>query len=419
MLDIKFIRENAALVKRNNASRNAVVDIDELLALDAQRRAAQMALEQLRSELKKSSKHKPSAEEIARLRTVGEEIQKSEAAFRELEERVHALLIAIPNINHDTTPLGKDESENLEIKLAGKKPHYDFTPREHFEIPAVAPYIDSESGAEVSGTRFYYLKGQVVLLERALIEYALHKAIQKGFMPVLPPLLVKERAMFGTGFFPADKNEIYTVNPAEDNLYLIGTSEVPLIAMHDGELFEPSALPKKYCGISPCFRREAGTYGKDQRGILRVHQFYKVEAIVFATQEESWAIHEELLALEEELLSDLGLHYRVVNVCSGDLGYPAAKKYDCEAWMPGQGKYREMTSTSNTTDFQTRRLGIRYKYHNPDTKKTENRLAHTLNATIVTDRALLAILEQYQTQEGTVRVPEALQQFVDFKELAR
>jgi len=417
MLDIKYIRENVEEIKRNNASRNVKVDIDLLLKLDKQRRDAQLEVEAARAELKKSSKQKPSAEEITRLRTLGEKTQKKETELKNFENQIHERMFQIPNLNHESTPVGKDDSENKVARMVGKKPIFDFEPREHFEIPAVAQNLDSEAGADVSGARFYYLKGQLVLLERALMDFALKKAIARGFMPVLPPLLVKERAMFGTGFFPAEKNEIYTVNPQEDNLYLIGTSEVPLVAMHDGELFEANKLPKKYVGITPCFRREAGSYGKDQRGILRVHQFYKVEAVVFATPENSWSIHEEILALEEEILNDLGLHYQVVNICSGDLGYPAAKKYDCEAWMPGQAQYREMTSTSNTTDFQARRLGIKYKFHNPETKKTENVLVHTLNGTIVTDRAMLAILENYQTKEGTVRVPKVLQDLTGFAEI--
>lgn len=418
MLDIKYIREHAEEIKHNNATRNITVDIDLLLVLDGKRRDAQLTVESARSELKKSSKQKPSTEEITRLRELGEDMQKKENELKNYEDQIREMMLRIPNINHESVPLGKDESENKVVRKVGKKSSFNFKPREHFEIHAVAQLIDSATGANVSGARFYYLKGKLVMLERALMEFSIQKAIKKGFIPVMPPLLVKERAMFGTGFFPAEKNEIYTVNPQEDNLYLIGTSEVPLVAMHDGTLFEANTLPKKYCGITPCFRREAGSYGKDQRGILRVHQFYKVEAIAIARPEESEKIHEEILALEEEILNELELHYQVVNVCSGDLGYPAAKKYDCEAWMPGQGKYREMTSTSNTTDFQARRLGIKYKFHNSQTKKNENILVHTLNGTIVTDRVMLAILETYQTQEGTVRIPSVLKDLTGFAEIS-
>lgn len=415
MLDIKFIKENLALVEKNNASRNVKVDLKKLLDLDGQRKTLQVEIEGLRNERKKISKTKPTEVEIIEMRKLGDKLQTMEERLRPLENRISEILCQIPNLNHATAPLGKDETKNKVIETVGKIPKFSFEPKQHFEVTTAKELIDAEAGAKVSGSRFYYLKGKLALLERAIMEYGLQKAIARGFELVLPPLLVRERAMFGTGFFPAEKNEIYQVNSGEDNLYLIGTSEVPLVAMHDNEVFHKKDLPKKYCAVTPCFRREAGSYGKDQSGILRVHQFYKVEMVVFSEPEKSWEMHEEILAIEKEILNDFGLPYQVVNICSGDLGLPAAKKYDLEAWLPGQKKYREMTSTSNTTDFQSRRLNIKYK-KSADGKEG-NALVHTLNGTVVTDRALIAIIENYQQKDGHITVPKVLRKLAGFEKI--
>lgn len=415
MLDTKFIKENIALVEKNNASRNVKIDLKKLLDLDAQRKTLQTEIEGLRNERKKISKTKPTDVEIIEMRKLGDKLQQMEERLRPLENQISEILYQIPNLNHATVPLGKDEMENKVMEKVGEKSKFSFEPKQHFEVAAAKELIDSETGAKVSGSRFYYLKGKLALLERAIMEYGLQKALARGFELVLPPVLVRERAMFGTGFLPADKNEIYQVNSGEDNLYLIGTSEVPLIALHDNEIFQKKDLPKKYCAVTPCFRREAGSYGKDQSGILRVHQFYKVEMVVFCEQEKSWEIHEEILAIEKEILNDFGLPYQVVNICSGDLGFPAAKKYDLEAWLPGQKKYREMTSTSNTTDFQSRRLNIKYK-KSADGKAGQV-LVHTLNGTVVTDRALIAIIENYQQKDGHIAIPKVLQKLVGFEKI--
>ncbi len=416
MIDLKFIRENIKLVEENIRSRGVKLDLKQLVALDEERKELLMETEGLRNERNKMSKTKPTEVEIAEMRKLGDKRKELEEQKISLEEKLDALLCQIPNLNHETTPRGKDESENKVVARVGEKPKFSFPPKQHFEIPAVAKMIDSESGAKVSGSRFYYLKGTLVKLERAIMEYGLQKAAAHRFELILPPLLVREKAMFGTGFFPAEKNEIYQVNPSEDNLFLIGTAEVPLIAMAADKIFEEKELPKKYCAITPCFRREAGSYGKDQSGILRVHQFYKVEMVVFSRPEESWKIHEEILAIEKELLKCLGLPFQVVNICSGDMGFPAAKKYDCEAWMPGQEKYREMTSASNTTDFQARRLNIKYRKILPQGRQ-ENIFVHTLNGTMVTDRTMLAVLENFQTKKGTVKIPKALKKLCGFAEI--
>jgi seryl-tRNA synthetase len=412
MLDIKFIRDNLELVKKNNETRNVKVNFDDFTRLDEERLGLTRQIDQLRADRNTGSKSKPTDEEIKRIRAMGEEISKLETDLKSKEEELNKILFMIPNINHETTPVAPDESGNKVEKTVGEKPNFSFEPQEHFAIKNVKDFIDLERGAKTSGSRFYYLKGKLALLERALFQFTLDQIVSKGFELVLPPILVQEPAMFGTGFFPAEKSEIYTVNPGEDNLYLVGTSEVPMIYMYSGEVLEAKDLPKKYVAITPCFRREAGSYGKDTKGIFRVHQFYKVEMIIFAKPEDSWQLHEEILAHEESILQALGLPYQVLNICSGDLGFPAAKKYDCEGWFPGQKRYRELTSTSNTTDYQARRSNIKYK--NTEGKRE---FVHTLNGTAVTDRCLLAILENYQQEDGSVIVPEVLRKYIGFDKI--
>lgn len=409
MLDTKFIRENTALVEENNRSRNVSLDLQALLSLDDERIKLQQQIDSLRGERNKRSKTKPTEEEIKLMRKLGEEVKGLEDLVAEKEKTLVLMLSKIPNINHESTPVGKDESGNQVVRTEGKQPEFTFQPVEHFAVEHVQDLMDLERGAKVSGSRFYYLKGKLAQLERALMQFAIDSLVAKGFELVLPPLLVEEGAMYGTGFFPADKNEVYSVNPDDDALYLVGTSEVPLIYMHSGEVFDKLDEPKKYLGITPCFRREAGSYGKDTKGMFRVHQFYKVEMVVFAKPEQSWALHNEILSHEEEILKALGLPYQVVNICSGDLGFPAAKKYDCEGWFPGQGRYRELTSTSNTTDYQARRSNVKYK-----TADGNKELVHTLNGTAVTDRALLAIIENFQQADGSVIVPEVLRTYTGF-----
>ncbi len=412
MLDINLIRQNPELIKKNNATRNVTVDLDAILILDEEKNKLKTEADRLRSERNKRSKGKPSEDEIKLLRKLGEEVSGLEQIVAEKQTALDALLGKIPNINHDSTPVGPDESGNVVERTSGTKPQFSFEPLEHHLVPSVKNYIDLERGAKLSGSRFYYLKGKLAILERALIQFTLDTIQKQGFELILPPLLVTEPAMYGTGFFPADRNEVYAVNPDEDDLYLIGTSEVPLVFMHSNEILKAGDLPKKYVSVTPCFRREAGSYGKDTKGIFRVHQFYKVEMVVFCRPEDSWNIHAEILAHEETILQALGLHYQVLNICSGDLGFPAAKKYDCEGWFPGQSRFRELTSTSNTTDYQARRSNIRYE--TPDGKKE---LAHTLNGTAVADRTLLAIIENYQTADGGVVVPEVLRKYTGFDQI--
>jgi seryl-tRNA synthetase len=412
MLDIKIIRENKEMVGKNNATRNVNVDLDQLLKLDEEKSEILKKVELLRAKRNQTSKSKPTPDEIAAMKKVGEEISKLDEELKAKDAELHSLLIKIPNINDPSTPIGKDDTENQVEKTVGKKRDFSFKPKEHFEVSAVLSGIDMERGAKVSGSRFYYLKGKIAHLERAIMQYAVDFMSKKGFQLVLPPVLVKEEAMFGTGFFPADKNEVYNVNPTEDNLYLVGTSEVSLVYMHTGEVFEESELPKKYVAITPCFRRESGSYGKDTKGLFRVHQFFKTEMVVFCTPEQSAKIHEELLSYEEEFINSLGIHYQVVNVCSGDLGYPATKKYDCEGWFPGQGRYRELTSTSNTSDYQARRSNIKMK-----TSDGKRVFAHTLNGTVSSDRPMLAIIENNQQEDGSIIIPEVLKKYLGFDKI--
>ncbi|MBI5728627.1 MAG: serine--tRNA ligase [Candidatus Magasanikbacteria bacterium] len=412
MLDIKFIRENKKLVEKNSLTRNVKVNMAELLKLDEEKINLQKKIDARRGQRNTGSKTKPTPEQIVEMKKVGEEIKEFETVLKEKEAALQTILIKIPNINHESTPVGKDDSENKIERTEGKKPKFDFEPKEHFEVGHIAPLIDLERGAKTSGSRFYYLRGKLAILERAIMQYAVDIMVTKGFELILPPILVREQAMFGTGFFPADKNEVYAVNPGEDNLYLIGTSEVPLIYMHAGETLESRGMPKKYIAVTPCFRRESGAYGKDTKGIIRVHQFYKVEMVVYAHPEKSEELHNELLAIEEEFIASLGLAFQVVNVCSGDLGFPAAKKYDCEGWFPGQNKFRELTSTSNTTDYQTRRSNIKYK-----TADGSREFVHTLNGTVASDRPMLAIIENFQQADGSILIPKVLQKYTGFDKI--
>ena len=308
----------------------------------------------------------------------------------------------MPNPPAEDTPDGDREEDAVEMKVVGEPRSFDFEPRDHLELSAARGWIDVERGAKVAGSRFVYRVGDVALLEIALYRWALARIAQKAHTPMLPPVLVRDEAMYGTGFFPSDKGDFYEV--PDDGLYLAGTSEVPLAAFHGGE--ELDGLPLRYVAFSTCFRREAGAAGKDTRGMFRVHQFDKVEMFVFCEPEASRDEHERLLAIEEELVQELGLPYRVLNIAAGDLGASAAKKYDIEAWFPGQSRYREITSTSNTTDYQSRRLKIS---HRRGDGKLEP--VHTLNGTAVTARAMIAVLENFQEADGSVVVPEPLTEF--------
>ncbi len=411
MLDIKFIKENLELVKKNNESRGVKVDLNQLLKLVEQRNNLLQNLEERRHQLKSDSKAKPSTEALAELRSLGAAIKNLELDLKVLDDEVNALLCQLPNINSADTPIGKTEADNKIERTVGEMPDLDFPALDHVTLGQNLDLIDTVKGAEISGARFWYLKNELVLLEFALINFVIKKLVAKGFKPLIVPQLVKEQAMFGTGFFPAEINEIYKVNPGEDDLYLVGTAEVPLISYHANSVLDLEQ-PKKYFAFSTCFRREAGSYGKDTKGILRGHQFDKIEMVAFCKPEDSEKLHQEILATEEEIYKDLKIPYHVVNICSGDLGPIAAKKYDLEAWLPGQNCYREITSCSNTATYQSRRLNIKYN----DAKKKD--FCHTLNGTATAlGRTMIAIMENYQTKSGSIVIPKVLQAYLDFKEI--
>jgi len=400
MIDLKAARNDPDGYRAALARKGAAAIFDELLAADEARRAVQTKVEELRARTK--LKGKPTPEQLEEMKAIKEQQQPLEAEFATWSERVQELLDRVPNPPAEDTPDGDQEEDAVEEKKVGEPPSFDFEPKDHLELSAPHGWIDVERGAKVSGSRFVYRVGDVALLETALYRWALARIVAKGHVPVLPPVLVREEALYGTGFLPDTEQQIYTL--PDDDLYLVGTSEVPLASLHAGDILEEAALPVRYAGFSTCFRREAGAAGKDTRGIFRVHQFDKVEMFSFVRPEDSEAEHERLLAIEEEILQELGIPYRVVNIGVGDLGASAAKKYDCEAWMPGQGRYREVTSTSNTTDFQARRLKIRYR----PSEGAHAEVLHTLNGTAVTWRHMIALLENGQREDGSVVLPGAL-----------
>jgi seryl-tRNA synthetase len=402
MIDLRAARESPDAMRAALARKGAAEVFDELLAADAAVREVQPRVEELRASRK--LKGKPTPEQLAELERVKQELQGLEEQLSDAEARRDELLARVPNPPDEATPDGDSEEDAVVVKQWGDPPSFDFPARDHLALAEIYGWIDLERAAKVSGARFAYRIGDVALLELALYRFALDRLGSRGFTPVLPPVLVREEAMYGTGFFPTDEVNIYGIE--RDELYLVGTSEVPLAAMRSGEILDADELPLRYAGYSTCFRREAGAAGKDTRGIFRVHQFDKVEMFVFTRPEWSRDEHERLLEIEEELVQELELPYRVVNVAAGDLGASASKKYDIEAWFPGQERYREITSTSNTTDFQARRLGVRFR---ADGKQLTP--VHTLNGTAVTARAMIALLENFQEEDGSVGVPEALHDF--------
>jgi len=397
MIDLRAARNDPEAFRLALARKGAAEVFDELLAADQAVREIQPRVEELRAARK--VKGKPTPEQLAELERIKGELQALEQQLAATEGRRKDLLNRVPNPPDEATPDGSTDEDAVEIRRWGDPPSFDFPVRDHLELAAGG--IDLERAAKVSGSRFAYRLGDVALLELALYRFSLDRLGSRGFTPVLPPVLVREEAMYGTGFFPTEAVNIYAVE--RDELFLVGTSEVPLAAMHGGEILDDDALPLRYAGYSTCFRREAGAAGKDTRGMFRVHQFDKVEMFVFTRPEWSHEEHERLLEIEEELVQELELPYRVVNIAAGELGASAAKKYDIEAWFPSQERYREITSTSNTTDYQARRLEIR---HRRDEKQLEP--VHTLNGTAVTGRAMLAIMENFQAEDGSVSVPDAL-----------
>src|SRR5208337_979246 len=418
MLDMRFVRENADLV-RENLKRRGELDkvpwVDQLIDDDKKWRSVQSEANNLRAKRNKLT------EEIAQLRRKGQDtsslvkqaeqipdqIKHLEQETADLEKKVTSTLMNLPNIMHESVPYGKDENGNLEVRKWGKPPEFGFQPKDHIDLATGLGLIDMERAAKVAGSRFYYLRGDLVKLNHALIMSALDFIEKKGYTLTLPPYLLRKEAVGGAVALSDFEDVIYKIEG--EDLYLLATSEHALLAQHMDEILDGKSLPLRYGGVSPCFRKEAGAHGKDTKGIFRVHQFEKVEQFVFCKPEQSWDEHEKLVAVAEEFFQMLKVPYRVVNVCTGDLGTVAAKKYDLEAWLPGQGKYREIVSCSNCTTYQAVRSKIRFR----DRPDEPTKWVHTLNSTLVaTERALVAILENYQTKDGSIIIPETLQVYM-------
>ena len=414
MLDLKAIRSDPERVKAALARRGAADQVDALLALDARRRQLLPEVENAQAERKTLSKQVGAAKQagedaaglIDRVAGLKQTIEAGKAELEKVDAELAALALTLPNIPDPDAPPGDSDEDAVEVKRVGEPPSFDFEPRDHLEIGTELGLIDMEMAAKLSGSRFAYLKGDLVLVELALVRFAIELVRGEGHEPVVPPVLVREEALEGTGFLPGDRDQIYEIE--KDELFLTGTSEVSLAGLHAGQILAADQLPLRYCGFSTCFRREAGAAGRDTRGIFRVHQFDKVEMFSFVEPAASGEEHERLLAIEERVLGELELPYRVVNVAVGDLGAPAAKKYDCEAWIPSQGRYRELTSCSNTTDYQARRLGCRYR---PE-EGAAPEAVHTLNGTaLAVGRTLIALIENRQERDGSFSLPNSLQAF--------
>ena len=413
MIDLALLRDQPEIVRRSQAARgHDVSTVDAAIEADRSRRAALTAFEDLRAEQNAFGKQvaKAPKEEkaglVAQAKELADRVKQAQQASAAAADAAASALALIENVVIDGVPAG-GEADFVELRRVGETPVFSFEPRDHLEIGEKLGAIDMERGAKVSGARFYFLKGIGARLEIALMNLALDKALQNGFTPMIVPTLVRPEIMQGTGFLGEHADEVYHLDK-DDDLYLVGTSEVPLAGYHKDEIVDLSAGPLRYAGWSTCYRREAGSYGKDTRGIIRVHQFNKLEMFVYTTPEASEQEHLRLVALQEEMLTALGLSYRVIDVAAGDLGSSAARKYDIEAWVPTQGAFRELTSTSNCTTFQARRLDIRHR------AEAGGRTEHvaTLNGTLATTRWIVALLETHQQEDGSVRVPEVLRPYL-------
>ena len=415
MLDPTILKDNIEVLKSNISRRNLKIDLNQLISLNEERKSLRFDAEQKRSQQKELGKQIAIADEsekdelLSKATELSNEVKSLFEQVDKKDEEFLNLWVKIPNLISDTSPDGKSDKDNLEIKKVGNVKDMP-SPKDHLEIASKLNLIDVEKASEVSGSRFAYLFGDLVKIEFNLVSWALNKLSEKGFIPTVPPVLVRENALYGTGFFPDDAEQVYEV--PNDDLYLVGTSEVPLAALHSNEIINMEELPLRYAGFSTCFRREAGTYGKDTTGIFRVHQFDKVEMFSFCDPQKSEEEHEFILSVEEELLQSLEIPYRVVDVCAGDLGASAAKKFDIEAWIPSQNTYREVTSCSNTTSFQARRLNIRSK------SEGDTSVLHTLNGTaIAVGRILIALIENNQTEDGKVEFSDKVAEIIGVKSL--
>ena len=416
MIDPRLLRDNPDAVRASLRRRGSDIDLDRIIELGESARAVQAEAERARASQREAGKRiaqlegdeKQSA--IADVSDLADRVKELTAEADRLGDEFEELWLTVPNIVDPSAAEGQTEEDAEVMRQVGDRPSFEFEAADYATLGETLDLIDTERAAKVSGSRFGYLKGSAVLLEFALVRWAFDHLVAAGHTPMVPPVLVREEALVGTGFFPADRDQVYAV--PEDDLYLVGTSEVSLAAYHGDEIFEPEGLPARYAGFSTCFRREAGTYGKDTTGIFRVHQFDKVEMFVFCHPEDSPTEHERLLEIEEALVRELEVPYRVVNIAAGDLGSSATKKYDIEAWFPSQERYREITSCSNTTDYQARRLKVRYRADG------SNEIVHTLNGTAcAVGRTILALLENHQQADGSIVIPEALRPYTGFERI--
>lgn len=413
MLDVRLLRENPDVI-RDDLRKRGWLDklpvVDEAVADDVEWRQTKKRVDDLRhrqnqltaeiAALKRDGKDPK--EKLVEVKGIPDEIGNLEKRAQDLQARVKDILMSLPNILHESVPVGPDESGNVTVRTWGEPRKFDFEPKDHIDLLGDLGLVDIERAAKISGARFFFLKGDALRLEQSIMRYAVDLLSEKGFTAMGPPLMMRKEAYAGVVDLKDFGPVIYKVEG--EDLYLIATSEHPLVAMHMEEIIAGASLPLKYCGFSPNFRVEAGAHGKDTKGIFRTHQFYKVEQVVFSKPEQSWRLHEELLSNAESIFQNLGLHYRVVNICTGDIGTVAAKKYDLEAWMPTQQKFREMVSCSNATDYQARRLMIRYR----EKQSSDPVLVHTLNSTAVTTRALVALVENFQQRDGSISIPRPL-----------
>ena len=419
MLDLKLIRSDPDLVRAGLERRGAAGELDRVIELDTRRREILPGLEAARGSRREASERIGKAKregreaeaEMAEVREMKGRIEGLEAELATVEAELDGLVAELPNLPDPEAPEGSEEADAVVLREVGERTEFEFEPRDHVEL--AGGRIELEQAAKASGARFAYLKGDLVLLELALVRWVLGLLSEEGYEPVAPPVLVREEALFGTGFLPGDRDQIYEVE--KDELFLAGTAEVPLASLGAELIFEADRLPARFAGFSPCFRREAGAAGRDTHGIFRVHQFDKVEMFSFVTPDTSGDEHLRILGIEERILGELGLPYRVVDIPAGDLGASAARKFDCEAWVPSQGRYREVTSCSNTTDFQARRLACRFR---PDAE-AKPELVHTLNGTAVAvGRTIIALLENGQRADGSIELPPVLVEFGAPAELA-
>ncbi|MFT7670971.1 MAG: seryl-tRNA synthetase [Planctomycetota bacterium] len=420
MLDIKLIRQNPELVKAGAVKKHIECDIDRILALDSEWRELGTSVDAARSEQKQAGKliGQAAPEERAGLaaaqKDLKEKLKGHEARYSELEAEIHALMLRVPNLPAEEVPGGVDDNENVEIRTWGEPRKFDFELRDHIQLGEAHDWLDVVRGARIAGSRNYFLKGDLSLLEGAVMRYALDSMVARGFVPLSVPTLVRTETMIGTGYFPGGEDQAYRTDDRDD-LCLVGTAEVPITALHQDEILDVATLPRKFVALSSCYRREAGTYGKDTKGLYRVHQFQKVEQVILDVADDAHSIENHMAILDnsEQLMQSLNLPYRVVNVCGGDLGQPQVQKFDIETWMPGRDSFGETHSASRFHDFQARRLGLRYR-----DAEGKVHFCHTLNNTVAAStRMLIAILENHQNEDGTVTVPEPLRPYMMGREV--